>query len=565
MCKLCGCHYAAAKLLEQHVINDHGPYSNDEIKSIIEHGKLVPSQLRAQDCPFCDKWALILSQRRHGTGGQAPPSIQQADVLVPLTQFKRHLATHQEQIAIFALPRHMEGDDERSRDAANSEALSSEEATSRGGIGVEFDSLEPIDEELKTSVTNICEEFLDSPPSDPQAWYKQHRNITEMVAKVELKEVAYNGNDIFEAVQRQMKVVVARNRLMRVCTPFAKLCLEVARLRAADHMEETSGTTKETKHMMFNERLQLQEAPKKAGELSFPVDETWEQWFKNAAQTGHISYLREIIIRVSPQDVFPARFIEAARAGNWHEIPDFLRDSVRDGLRADDNQLQGRWAVPSTSSTSGTPSMSVFSHLSAPIAPVSHMPQVGADMPRVSVFKLVDGGWENQGTGLCRASVKNTETGQREVIININREADLGPSRVVRRVHQSDIYERKETTTILWKNRRTGVIMGLSFQDAAGCEEILKILHSLQENHIEEPDAPEVQDDLLGDMRNGFSPELLKVVKNMQRTMKEQAPRLDNSALEEDLNSALGENNWSWAEVRVPSKAQFLFSHSNLK
>lgn len=129
MCKLCGSQYTDKKVLRQHLVDEHGPYSNEEILSIIEHGKLVPSQLKAQDCPFCDDWASILSHRRHQREGRTSSSIQHADILVSLTHFKRHVATHQEQLAIFAVPRTVDDDEERSHGAveANSEAVSSKD------------------------------------------------------------------------------------------------------------------------------------------------------------------------------------------------------------------------------------------------------------------------------------------------------------------------------------------------------------------------------------------------------------------------------------------------------
>ncbi|KAG6355242.1 hypothetical protein INS49_004324 [Diaporthe citri] len=133
MCKLCGSQYTDKKVLQQHLFDKHGPYSNDEILSVIEHGKLVPSQLKAQDCPFCDDWASILSHRRHQTEGRASSSIQQADILVSLTHFKRHVATHQEQLAIFSAPRLVDDDEEHSHGAveANSEAVSSQDDNTR--------------------------------------------------------------------------------------------------------------------------------------------------------------------------------------------------------------------------------------------------------------------------------------------------------------------------------------------------------------------------------------------------------------------------------------------------
>lgn len=132
MCKLCGIQCTATKLLHQHILGEHGTHSDEEILSLIEHGKLVPFQLKAQDCPFCDDWTSILSHRRPQTEDRTSSSIQQPDILVSLTHFKRHVATHQEQLAIFAVPRTVDDEEEGSHEAieANSEAASSKEHNS---------------------------------------------------------------------------------------------------------------------------------------------------------------------------------------------------------------------------------------------------------------------------------------------------------------------------------------------------------------------------------------------------------------------------------------------------
>lgn len=134
--------------------------------------------------------------------------------------------------------------------------------------------------------------------------------------------------------------------------------------------EDDSDGELESVGVALNEQLRERVAARNAGDLSLPVDEAWEQWFKNAVETGEISHMRERITHVSPQDLFPPRFIDAARAGNWHDIPEFLRDLIRDGLRAEDDRLHGRSAVHSPSSTAS--SSTVFSLLSAPLPPVSH-------------------------------------------------------------------------------------------------------------------------------------------------------------------------------------------------
>lgn len=137
-----------------------------------------------------------------------------------------------------------------------------------------------------------------------------------------------------------------------------------------DEDEDSEGEL-ESVGIALNERLRERVAARNAGDVSLPVDEAWEQWFKNAVETGEISHMRERIARESPQNLFPPRFIDAARAGSWHEIPEFLRDLIRDGLRAEENRLRGR----STVTDAGIPSSrspSLYGLLSATFPPVSH-------------------------------------------------------------------------------------------------------------------------------------------------------------------------------------------------
>lgn len=135
--------------------------------------------------------------------------------------------------------------------------------------------------------------------------------------------------------------------------------------------EEDSEGELESVGISLNERLRERVAARNAGDLSLSVDEAWEQWFKNAVETGEISHMRERIAHESPQDLFPSRFIDAARAGSWHEIPEFLRDMIRDGLRAEENRLRGRSTVTDARIPSASNS-SIFGLLSAPMSPVSH-------------------------------------------------------------------------------------------------------------------------------------------------------------------------------------------------
>ena len=136
--------------------------------------------------------------------------------------------------------------------------------------------------------------------------------------------------------------------------------------------EEDSEGELESVGIALNEQLRERVAARNAGDLSLPVDEAWEQWFKNAVETGEISFMRERIAHVSLQDLFPPRFIDAARAGNWHEIPEFLRDLIRDCLRAEESRLRGRPIATEAEPQPSSSNSAVFGLLSLPLASQSH-------------------------------------------------------------------------------------------------------------------------------------------------------------------------------------------------
>lgn len=77
-----------------------------------------------------------------------------------------------------------------------------------------------------------------------------------------------------------------------------------------------------------------------SGDMSVSIDEEWETWFKQAVEQGVLDGgIRLNNVSSTPgaaltvDDVFPAPMVEAARAGNWEQVPDFLRDMIAQALR----------------------------------------------------------------------------------------------------------------------------------------------------------------------------------------------------------------------------------------
>ncbi|UKZ93563.1 uncharacterized protein TrAFT101_008474 [Trichoderma asperellum] len=94
--------------LQDHILKVHGDFSDSQLRMLQEGGRKCPTQFEARDCPFCDEWAEELLQKSN-SGSQPFKSIQ--GILVNHERFKRHVASHQEQLAIFAVPRANEDED----------------------------------------------------------------------------------------------------------------------------------------------------------------------------------------------------------------------------------------------------------------------------------------------------------------------------------------------------------------------------------------------------------------------------------------------------------------------
>lgn len=120
-CKLCGEQMNEQEDFRNHVLSDHTNFPSGQLSILLEQGRLVPSELKAQDCPFCDDWACSLCNRRNQQGGETDLEPNVPDVLVAISKFKKHVATHQEQLAIFSVPKSTDydGPDESGRNTGS--------------------------------------------------------------------------------------------------------------------------------------------------------------------------------------------------------------------------------------------------------------------------------------------------------------------------------------------------------------------------------------------------------------------------------------------------------------
>ncbi|KAI0452508.1 hypothetical protein F5B21DRAFT_333802 [Xylaria acuta] len=98
--------------------------------------------------------------------------------------------------------------------------------------------------------------------------------------------------------------------------------------------EEESDGELESIGFALNQHLRERAARNDAGELSEHYEREWEQWLKNAIDSGEFASLmdpnqQQGDTNLIPQALFPPNMLNAARAGRWDGIPDWLRDIMR--------------------------------------------------------------------------------------------------------------------------------------------------------------------------------------------------------------------------------------------
>lgn len=138
-----------------------------------------------------------------------------------------------------------------------------------------------------------------------------------------------------------------------------------------DDEDEDSDVEIRSVGIELNERLRAAVAQREAGNAATVMDEEWEQWLKDAVEAGGIPFLSSDL---SPNANIPGtrpasdtqtmhpRLLNAARLGQWQQIPDFLQDMVRQNIEANNRRMED-----SEASTSSPRSSSNFSaRLSAP-------------------------------------------------------------------------------------------------------------------------------------------------------------------------------------------------------
>ncbi|KAK3363768.1 hypothetical protein B0T25DRAFT_53590 [Lasiosphaeria hispida] len=149
-CALCHQSPFSPETLGAHILATHGHFSSHQLELLRDASRKPPVHFKASDCPFCDDWHGAL-QSRINLKGKAPAQRENSgDILVSPGRFKRHVATHQEQLAIFTIPTATEEDDS----AATAPDLGSEtsgeedvgDLSDASGTGVPLIDDEPLPE-----------------------------------------------------------------------------------------------------------------------------------------------------------------------------------------------------------------------------------------------------------------------------------------------------------------------------------------------------------------------------------------------------------------------------------
>ncbi|KAI1418944.1 hypothetical protein F5Y12DRAFT_721373 [Xylaria sp. FL1777] len=123
-CIMCeGGPFEAAEIFEDHLKSTHSdiPLDMDALEAVKDASQRAVSEISAADCPFCDDWEDML--RQNVSGERSNNSLVQLDnpIFVSPHTFRRHVAHHMEQLALFALPRGLGID--RDEDESNSTTM----------------------------------------------------------------------------------------------------------------------------------------------------------------------------------------------------------------------------------------------------------------------------------------------------------------------------------------------------------------------------------------------------------------------------------------------------------
>lgn len=98
--------------LTSHIRSAHRNFEEDRLGRLVESGRQPVTTFNASDCPFCNDWSEALKNNLAKTSPEA-----QREIVVTTKRFRRHVAMHLEQLAIFAVPQHYNDDEDDDEDS----------------------------------------------------------------------------------------------------------------------------------------------------------------------------------------------------------------------------------------------------------------------------------------------------------------------------------------------------------------------------------------------------------------------------------------------------------------
>lgn len=118
--------------------------------------------------------------------------------------------------------------------------------------------------------------------------------------------------------------------------------------------------------LALNERLRAAAAQREAGEDTV-MDEEWEQWLKETVEAGGIPFFTTDLSPnanipgtrpATESPALPPRILNAARLGQWGQIPDYLHNYVRQEIEANNRRMEDAQIGSSTATSSSSSSTS---------------------------------------------------------------------------------------------------------------------------------------------------------------------------------------------------------------
>ena len=126
VCSLCRAgSFRSADAFRAHVKGSHPGFAESEAQLLDQASRRPLDLIPAADCPFCDEWEqkirAAMPQKQEGTTGGAMAVAEDdqtpADIIVvEHNQFRKHVGSHMEQLALFAIPRTTTDPEEEEQD-----------------------------------------------------------------------------------------------------------------------------------------------------------------------------------------------------------------------------------------------------------------------------------------------------------------------------------------------------------------------------------------------------------------------------------------------------------------